>query len=129
VKRWGDRRAAVEVTGRRELLRASEGGGWFLLLILRDAAKAPGRVRPISFADEDERPKAVGYLFVLAIRISGAILSVWQQLPEIAREAICSPAGPPASSPTTTRSRVWSTLSLCRNSNLRRLFSTRRSIN
>ena len=38
MKRWGDRRAAVKVTGRRELLRTSEGDGWFLLLILRDAA-------------------------------------------------------------------------------------------
>jgi hypothetical protein len=30
----------------------------------------------------DERPKAVAYLFVLAIQILGAILFVWQQLPE-----------------------------------------------
>ena len=44
MKRWGDRRAAVKVTGRRELLRASEGDGWFLLLILRDAAIRPNVV-------------------------------------------------------------------------------------
>jgi hypothetical protein len=30
----------------------------------------------------DEQPKAVTYLLVLAIQISGAILFVWQQLPE-----------------------------------------------
>jgi hypothetical protein len=30
----------------------------------------------------DEHPKAVAYLFVLAIQILGAILFVWQQLPE-----------------------------------------------
>jgi hypothetical protein len=78
------------VTERRELLRASEGDGWFLLLILRDAAKASGPVQLISFADEtnDERPKAVAYLFVLAIQISGAILFVWQQLPEFRQIAV-----------------------------------------
>jgi len=90
VKRWGDRRAAVEVTERRELLRASEGDGWFLLLILRDAAKASGPVQRMSFADEDERPKAAAYLFVLAIQISGALIFVWQQLPEF-RQIVVNP--------------------------------------
>ena len=33
----------------------------------------------------DERPKAAAYLFVLAIQILGAILFVWQQLPEFGR--------------------------------------------
>jgi hypothetical protein len=36
----------------------------------------------------DERPKAVAYLFVLAIQISGAILFVWQQLPEFGQIAV-----------------------------------------
>ena len=36
----------------------------------------------------DERPKAVAYLFVLAIQISGAILFVWQQLPEFRQIAV-----------------------------------------
>ena len=88
MKRCGDRRTAVEVTERRELLRASEGDGWFLLLILRDAAKASGPVQLISFADEDERPKAVAYLFLLLIQISGAMLFVWQQLPEFRQIAV-----------------------------------------
>ena len=91
MKRWGDRRTAVEVTERRELLQASEGDGWFLLLILRDAAKSSGPVQLISISPmktNDERPKAVAYLFVLLIQISGAMLFVWQQLPEFRQIAV-----------------------------------------
>jgi len=36
----------------------------------------------------DERPKAVAYLFVLAIQILGAITFVWQQLPEFRQIAV-----------------------------------------
>jgi hypothetical protein len=36
----------------------------------------------------DERPKAVAYMFLLAIQISGAILFVWQQLPEFRQIAV-----------------------------------------
>lgn len=36
----------------------------------------------------DERPKAVAYLFVLLIQISGAMLFVWQQLPEFRQIAV-----------------------------------------
>ena len=38
----------------------------------------------------DEHPKAAAYLFVLAIQISGAILFVWQQLPEF-RQVLLNP--------------------------------------
>jgi hypothetical protein len=38
----------------------------------------------------DERPKAVAYLFVLAIQISGAITFVWRQLPEF-RQIVVNP--------------------------------------
>jgi hypothetical protein len=38
----------------------------------------------------DERPKAAAYLFVLAIQILGAILFVWQQLPEF-RQLVVNP--------------------------------------
>ena len=36
----------------------------------------------------DEHPKAVTYLFVFAIQISGAIIFVWQQLPEFRQIAV-----------------------------------------
>src|SRR6266568_7015531 len=36
----------------------------------------------------DKDPKAVAYLFALAIQISGAILFVWQQLPEFRQIAV-----------------------------------------
>jgi carbonic anhydrase len=75
VKRWGDRRAAVELTERRELLRASEGDDWFLSLILRDAAirqnvvdnvaKLKSATPILNAAIEQRKPSVVGAIYHL----------------------------------------------------------------
>jgi hypothetical protein len=58
--------------------------------------ETPSRPRALFNSDHlpmktnDESPKAAAYLFVLAIQISGAILFVWQQLPEF-RQLVVNP--------------------------------------
>jgi len=78
VKRWGDRRTAVEVTERRELLQASEVR--LVLLLSSRPAKASALFNSyhLPMKTNDERPKSRCLSVRALIQISGAMLFVWQ---------------------------------------------------